>query len=227
MEIRELTLFKGLTEEEIDRSILCSAAKVEEYEKNQYVFQQEDEPKRLYIVLRGSVFLGQVNIMGKQNYIEYVKEGQSFGETDLFLKRDSYEYFAVAKEKSRILSISQHFFYSTCSKNCAHHSKIIFNMMGIFAHEADKMSQKIYLLTCGTLRQRVAFYLMQQSKGKDKVELSMKREELAVYLNTTRPSLSRELSYLQNAGIIAITDRSHIRILDFKLLQDEIDKKEE
>lgn len=227
MELKELTIFRGLTEDEINRSFTCSEAKVREYAKNEFIFQQEEKPQRLYMILEGSVLLGQINVMGRQNYVEYLGEGQSFGEVDLFLEHDSYEYFSMAKTKSRVLEISDHFFYSTCAKNCVHHSKIIFNMMRIFADEADKMSQKLYLLTCGTLRQRVASYLMRQSGGKSEVRLPMKREELAAYLNTTRPSLSRELSYLQNEGIITIKDRSHIRIRDFELLQEEIDKKEE
>ena len=34
MEIEKLTLFRGLTEEEIDRSIICSQAKIEHYNNN-------------------------------------------------------------------------------------------------------------------------------------------------------------------------------------------------
>lgn len=223
MEIKDLSLFQELSEDEIERSIHCSDAKVRDYEKNAYVFCQGDRPKRVYFVLQGDVVLGQLSAAGRWNYIEYLKEGQSFGEKDLFLEHESYAYFAVAKTRARVLSISKHFFYSTCAKNCAHHSKIIFNMLRIFANEADKMSQKLYLLTCGSLRQRVAYYLMRQSGGKEWVKLPMKREDLATYLNTTRPSLSRELSYLKDCGVITITDRSHIHILNFKQLQDEVD----
>ena len=41
----------------------------------------------------------------------------------------------------------------------------------------------------------------------------MKREELADYLGTTRPSLSRELMNMQDEGLIEI-DRSKIKILN-------------
>lgn len=227
MEIRDLELFRELTDEEIRRSVVCSEAKVQEYEKNEYIFRQEDVPRKLYFILDGSVLLGQINVMGRQNYAEYLGEGQSFGEADLFLERASYEYFAQARMKTKVLSVSRHFFYSTCTKNCMHHSKIIYNMMKIFAEESDARAKKIYLLTCGTLRQRVTSYLMQLSGGNAEIELTMKREELAAYLNTTRPSLSRELSYLKDCKVIDIIDRSHIKILDFELLQYEIDKKEE
>lgn len=227
MKMKELSLFRDLSEEEITRSMGCSRSVVQEYKKNEYIFCQEDVPRKLYFILKGNVLLGQVNAMGRQNYAEYLKEGQSFGEKDLFLEHPAYEYYALARTKTTILSVSSHFFYSTCAKNCSYHKKIIYNMMRIFANEADQMSKKLYLLTCGTLRQRVSYYLMQQSGGNPQVELTMKREELAAHLNTTRPSLSRELSYLQECGVLKIQGRGRIAILDFGRLQDEIDKVEE
>lgn len=226
MKMKELSLFRDLSEEEIGRSMKCSGATVQEYKKNEYIFCQEDVPKKLYFILKGNVLLGQVNAMGRQNYAEYLKEGQSFGEKDLFLEHPAYEYYALARSDATVLSVSSHFFYSTCAKNCGYHKKIIYNMMRIFAHEADRMAKKLYLLTCGTLRQRVAYYLMQQSGGNPQVELAMKREELAAHLNTTRPSLSRELSHLKDGGVVDIQGRGRIRILDFRRLQDEIDKVE-
>ena len=54
----------------------------------------------------------------------------------------------------------------------------------------------------------------------------MKREELAVYLNTTRPSLSRELSWMQENGIIERNGRQSIRILSFEMLQNILEGEE-
>lgn len=223
MEIEKLSLFKELTQEEIDRSLVCSGSSVKTYKKEEYIFRQGDAPEKLYFILSGEVELGQVNPLGRQNYVEFVKEGQSFGEVDLFLEHDKYEYSAVARKETKVLAVSRHFFYRTCEKNCIHHSKIIFNMMRIFAKEAEKNTKKINLLTCGTLRQRTACYLMEQSGGREEVKLPMNRENLAAYLNTARPSLSRELSLMQEKGIISIAGRNCIRILDFELLLNEME----
>lgn len=223
MKIEEMKLFQDLSREEIERSLICSASGIKQFRKNEYIFRQEEKPDRLYFILSGEVILGQINVLGRQTYIEYLKEGQCFGETDLFLERKAYSYFAFVRENTEVLSVSSHFFYYTCEKNCSHHSRIIFNMMRIFADETDKAAQKIKLLTCGTIAQRVACYLMQESGGRREVRVPMNREDLAVYLNTTRPSLSRELSRMQKCGIFKIKDRKSVQILDFNLLQDEID----
>lgn len=96
-------------------------------------------------------------------------------------------------------------------------------MMRLFAEEAEKKTKKIHLLTCGTLRQRIAYYLSELSAGNADIRLPMNREDLAAYLNTARPSLSRELSWMQDKGILSISGRNHIHILDFRRLQDEIE----
>lgn len=223
MKISELSLFDKLSEEEIRRSMLCAQAKIETYPKNSYVFQQDDRPERLYFILSGTVLLGQIGALGRQNYVEYLEEGQGFGEVDLFLEHKEYNYFAAARTDVEVLSVSRHFFYSTCVKNCAHHSRIIFNMLCIFAREADKKTKKLYLLTCGTLKQRIAAYLLELADGRKEVEIPMKREDLAAYLNTARPSLSRELSSMHDQGILELNGRTGIRILSFESLQNIMD----
>lgn len=226
MQLENLALFEKLNSDEISRSMVCAQAKIEHYQKNTYIFCQEDKPTRLYFVLSGTVLLGQVNASGKQNCLEYIGEGQGFGEVDLFLGNESYRYFAAAKSEVAVLAVSRHFFYGTCAKNCEHHHKIIFNLLRIFAKEADRNTRKLHLLTSGSLRQRIAGYLLEQSGGRMEVELKMKREELAAYLNTARPSLSRELSWMQDMGVIRLVSRSRIRIQSFQDLQKIVDGKE-
>lgn len=94
-------------------------------------------------------------------------------------------------------------------------------MLQLFAEKADKHNHQIEVLTSGNLRQRVAAYLLENSNSDYRVKLQMNREDLAAYLNTTRPSLSRMLLNLQEEGIIQIVNRKVIEILDYDRLQEE------
>lgn len=96
-------------------------------------------------------------------------------------------------------------------------------MLEVFAQKADKNNRQIELLTIGNLRQRVASYLLEarhENGGNAEIKLDMNREELAAYLNTTRPSLSRMLLQMQEEGILELPSRNRIRILDEKKLQE-------
>jgi len=221
MQLQQLQIFHNLTEEELKKSLVCSQAIVRKYKKNEYIFQQGDAPKKLYFVLEGEIELGSINLNGKVTRISRVTVGEEFGEVEMFLRQSAYSGYARAKKEVSVLEVSQSFFGGRCERNCVHHSKVVFNMLQLFAEKADKHNHQIEVLTSGNLRQRVAAYLLENSNPDYRVKLQMNREDLAAYLNTTRPSLSRMLLNLQEGGIIRIVNRKVIEILDYDRLQEE------
>ena len=221
MQLQQLQIFHNLTEEELKKSLVCSQATVRKYKKNEYIFQQGDAPKKLYFVLEGEIELGSINLNGKVTRISRVTVGEEFGEVEMFLRQSAYSGYASAKKEVSVLEVSQSFFGGRCERNCVHHSKVVFNMLQLFAEKADKHNHQIEVLTSGNLRQRVAAYLLENSNPDYRVKLQMNREDLAAYLNTTRPSLSRMLLNLQEEGIIQIVNRKVIEILDYDRLQEE------
>ena len=102
-----------------------------------------------------------------------------------------------------------------------HHSKVIFNMLQLFAEKVDKNNHQIEVLTSGNLRQRICAFLLENCNSDYNVMLHMNREELASYLNATRPSLSRMLVALQDEGLIRLSSRNKIQILDYNKVSGE------
>ena len=117
------------------------------------------------------------------------------------------------------MEIPRRFFYGFCTNACKKHQDIVKNMLEIQSDKNFIMVKKLYLLSGKTLRERIAMWVLDNAGGRDRFSSSMKREELADYLGTTRPSLSRELMNMQDEGIILV-DRSDIRILDREALED-------
>ena len=196
-------------------------AVVKKYPKGTYIFRQGDAPLKLYFILEGMVELGSINLNGKITRSSYVTVGEEFGEVELFLRQSAYSGYAKAKSEVSVLEVSQNFFGGRCERNCVHHSKVVFNMLQLFAEKAEKHNRQIEVLTSGNLRQRVAAYLLENCDPDYRVRLHMNREDLAVYLNTTRPSLSRMLLTLQDKGIIRLVGRKVIEITDYERLQEE------
>lgn len=223
MDVKNLKVFNNLSQEEIQKSLHCSKSEIVSYKKGSYIFQQDDEPQRMYIILSGQVMMIQVNASGKQTYAEYLGENDCFGEVDLFLEKKGYPYSVLAKTDVELLAIPEYFFTDVCSNQCIHHSQVTFNMLYVFAQAAERNAVRIHLLTYGSLRQRLAYYINQESQGTDFVKLTLKREELAIHLNAARPALSREFSFFQQQGIIRLDGRRDIYILDQEALEAEID----
>ncbi len=218
MEIKDTLLFQNLNESEIQRILYCSNADMMTCKKGQIIIFSDDKPSVLYLILEGTVILEQYNYMGKPMNIEYRSAGDLFGETDVFLDKQSFGYTVRAASSCKILTADRSFFFRTCEKNCEHHSQAIFNMLHIFALDNYQKQERLDILTCGGLEQRIARYLLENHEN-NSCTLSMNRNELAAYLNTTRPSLSRTLSTLQNQGVLKIHNRMQIRILDLETLQ--------
>lgn len=219
--IRNNILFKGISDDEIKNCLSCSNAKIKEYDKNQVIFSQMDPPKSLYVLLSGSVSVCKDSPDGKRYIVTNIEEKDIFGEVYLFLENVEYTYYVTVNTSSKVLEIPKEFFFHTCNKNCNAHSLLIKNMLGILAQKAFFLNNKVQLLTSGSLRQKIAKYIIENSKDKKYLKLGMNREQFAAYLNVTRPSLSRELINMQEDGLIEV-DRDMVKIIDFEMLSDEL-----
>lgn len=219
--IKDNVLFKGLTEEEIQICLNCSNAKIKEYDKNQIIFSQIDPPKALYVLIKGSVVVCKDTPDGRRYIVTNIEEKDIFGEVYVFLEQADYSYYVISNTDSSVLEIPKQYFYSTCDKSCNAHSVIIQNMLGILAAKAYFLNNKVQLLTSGSLRQKIAKYLLENCNNSKYVQLTMNREHFSAYLNVTRPSLSRELIRMQEDGLIEV-DRDMVKIVDYAALSGEV-----
>jgi len=90
--------------------------------------------------------------------------------------------------------------------------------LSIIFVELKGRHQKVQILSCTSLRQKIAKVLLKNCAPNGKVMLSINSEELADFLNTALPSLSRELMNMQEDGLIRIQKRD-IYIADFDEMQ--------
>jgi len=213
-------LFEHLSQEEVNKCILCSGGSIKSYKKESMVFTQFDEPKNLYVLLEGRVAICKDTVSGNRVVVnEFSSPGDVFAEVYLFLDKETYDYYAVTMEESVVLTLPKSFFFHTCKNCCNHHEKLIYNMLHILAAKAYFLNGKVALLSSGTLRQKIAAYLLSLPMKDNVVTLPMKREQMASYLNVARPSLSRELLKMQEEGLIIVAN-SKITIPDPELLEE-------
>lgn len=212
-------LFQDIDREEIEKMLICAKAKEREYEPEEYIFRQEQKPSKLFLLLEGSVMIAKDFASGKRDVLFMVEEGEVFGEMFLFSDTESYWYDAIAQGKVKLLELPWEFFYHFCKNACKHHQLITRNMLEIQSEKNFFMTRKLHLLSGTTLRERIAIWLLEQEAEKDTIILRMKREALADFLGTTRPSLSRELMKLQQEKLIEV-GKKHIKIRDRSKLED-------
>ena len=218
--LHDTALFKNLSEEEIQSCLACSKAESIYYEKGEMVFSEEDHPACQPMLISGSVTLGMDYSDGKRNIIAmFENKGDIFGQELILIGESKYGMYAQAQTKSLILMIPKDFLVGTCERNCGFHSTLISNMLLMMAQKSLNLNERLEVMSCGTLRQKIAKMILFSIGDKSSMSVSMSRQEIADFLNAARPSLSRELMRMQNDGLITVEGRK-ITIKDRNALEE-------
>ncbi|MGL6201172.1 MAG: Crp/Fnr family transcriptional regulator [Lachnospiraceae bacterium] len=218
--LKNSPLFTSMSEEDIENCLTYSGGNVVAYKQGEIVFHQADTPDKLMVLVAGSVVICSDSIEGKRSITaRFDQAGELFGEVFVFLNKDHYDYYAQAASDALVLQIPKAFFYQLGGEDRVRQNRLISNMLSILAQKAYFLNRKVQILSCATLRQKIAKVLLQNAGEDGKVELTLNREELADFLNTARPSLSRELMNMQEDGLIMIKKRE-IYITNFAALEE-------
>ncbi len=215
-EMIESRLFKNFTEDDYEKFIDESNSTVKFYSKGSAVFYPGDICDKIYVLKKGKLSLEKTDINGKNTVVNIFKnKGEVMAEVYSYLNKIS-DFILVCDSDCEILEISVEYFseekYSSPIKN-----KIMANMITILAKKAFFLNSKVRLLSSFSLRQKIATFLIQTQKDGIS-DTGMTRQEMADFIATTRPSLSRELLNMQNTGLIEL-DGSKILIKDIEELR--------
>lgn len=212
MNLRQIPIFKNLTEK--DLKILEENIKIEEktYEKGSYIFNQGDIKGDLYFLIEGSILVAKFDSNGKRSIIQTFNNKGIFGEVYAYLN-EPFDFSALVQKKSKILVIKE--FRNLINEFMP--KSFLINYINLISKKCLVLSQKNQITNQFTLRQKIANFLLIEEEN-NKIKLKQTREELADFLSTTRPSLSRELSNMADENIIKISGKD-IYILDINLLK--------
>lgn len=205
----ECPLFKGLKEEDLFHYLKKAKAYKRKISKGDIIFQAGDRPENLYVLLSGAVQIEKLDFNGRKHIINRFKEpGTVFGEIYLFMEGKDYDYDCGAYDDGELLVLPKKACLILGARNEDGEDSVrhilVDNMLNILASKAFYLNQKLLIHSSFSLRQKIATYLLQQAKGQEYFSLRLNREELADYLATSRPSLSRELMKMQKEGLLEI-----------------------
>ncbi len=219
--IKDNQLFDNMGIDEIKKVLKCGNAVVAEYKDNQMVFQKDDTIKKLGIVIEGQLNLVSQKYNGARVIVTTLEQDDLFGEALVFSSAKEAPYDLVSAGNSRALILPYEIFFTMCTETCEFHKTLINNMLAILSDKIVMLNKKMQILNAETLKGRIAVYLLTLHKKTNSVifDMPMKRQELADFLNVKRPSLSRELSNMQQDNIIEIY-RSTVKIIDLDKLKE-------
>ena len=229
--IRQSPLFRSLDEEQVRNVLQEGFSTVRAFGRGERVFSESDRPDKIRILLSGEVTVAKDTPGGKRSVLAVIdRPGDMCGEIYAFRNLDSYGMYAECTESSRILSLDICVLQIPVREEVGRKQefrdmrdmetalKISSSLLQIFAEKAFQMNRRLRILGGTSIREKVARYLLDRQKSGNRVAV-MSREDLADYLNVTRPSLSREISAMIHDGILAACGHDLV-ILDQKALEE-------
>ena len=217
--LKDTKLFIGLNEEEILTCLKSGDFNIEEFEKDETVFHVGDKASHINVLIDGAVSICRDSMDGKRSIVAIFNTvGAIFGEVFLFLDNKGYEHYARAASKVKLLKISKDYLFEGSKEGKDYHKVFLGNMLSDLAFKNYYLNRKVQILSCSSLRQKIAMFLIQNMDSDKRCISVLGREEMADLLNTARPSLSRELMKMQEEGIIEI-DKKHIIIKNIEALE--------
>lgn len=213
-------LFQGINSDELTVVLNCLKPKISEYTKNEYITVAGDEFTGVGIVLAGEVAVTKENVVGNRIIMALAGPGEIFGEMAAFEGSRVWPATVVALEPSVVMFLPPEKITGECEHLCPSHRQMIMNILKIISRKALTLNKKLEYLAIKSMRGRISTYLLEQYKHSEKTTfmLPLNRNDLADFLNVTRPSLSRELCRLRDEGVIDF-HRESIKIKDMDALR--------
>ncbi|MBT9450773.1 Crp/Fnr family transcriptional regulator [Akkermansia glycaniphila] len=201
----QFPLFAGLSRQDLAEFLEDGVVQVVKYGRGDVLFHAGDEPRFLFVLLSGAVHICRDSKDGRRMIAATVdRPGESLGGVYLFLKKRSYDRYAVADGQAALIRISRDFFEDPLSAVRPYYSRLMMNLLRIVSEKAFLLNRKLQLLSSGGLRRKIAGFLLEREAACGGRPVRMKREEMADFLGVARPSLSRELMQMQREGLLLV-----------------------
>ncbi|MEN6348637.1 MAG: Crp/Fnr family transcriptional regulator [Syntrophomonas sp.] len=218
--LTKTSLFQDIASDDLNTMFNCLQPKLGKFKKNSYIAVTGDHFESLGILLSGQAALIKENAAGDRLMMAILKPGDIFGESAVFSGKSVWPATVVAQEPCQVMFLPKQKILGECANLCSWHHTIIENMLKDISDKVIRLNEKIDYLSMKSMRGKLSSFLLEQYKmnGQPEFLLPMKRNELADFLNVSRPSMSRELCRMRDEGVIDF-NRSSIQIKDMEALK--------
>ena len=208
--IRGVRLFSGIEEVEAREMMRCIEAKKRTFQKGDFVFRAGDATEALGLLVSGKLFVLQEDFWGNRNILATVTPGQTFAETFACAPGAVMTVSVTAEEDCTVLFLNIQRILTTCPAACAHHSRMIRNLLSDLAEKNLAFNEKLAHITQRTTRAKLLSYFSAaaQKCGSFTFDIPFSRQQLAYYLSVERSGLSQELSRMKKEGLLDY-DKNH------------------
>lgn len=200
----KISLFSGLTDEELTRLPDCLPCAVRQYKKGATILAEGDRTQEAGVVLSGRVLIGQNDAWGNHTVIGTAGVGDIFAEAYACLPQERLTVCVTAAEDSRVLFLRLSALLTPEAAACPLRGRLLVNLLTLCAGKNLRLTRRIQHTSPKTIRGRLLSYLSEcrTRAGADSFSLPFDRQQLADHLGVDRSALSKELSKMPREGLL-------------------------
>ncbi|EFR97755.1 transcriptional regulator FixK [Listeria ivanovii subsp. londoniensis] len=212
-ELQKSQLCEDLTDNQLTELMTQITVREKHYKNNEILFYTKEATK-IFILVNGNVAIAKNTISGKRILGKSVSErGEITGEIYYFSHRNPFWDYAIALEPTTVLEISGIEKENLQQLDLTLQNRLLVNLLKSVTRKFEYIGEKVRITSEDSVRAKISNYLLGLQQEDGSIELTETREEIADYLDITRPSLSRELGRMQKENIIQI-EGNKVIILD-------------
>jgi CRP-like cAMP-binding protein len=199
-ELDQCVLFKGLRGKELDYALHFFHAQERTCRRGEQLHRAGDPLPQFGLVLEGIIHVSMDDFDGNQLLMATVTPGITFGEALCWLGTDTQVSMESVTD-ARVLMMDTDSMRTPPEQPLD--TELTRRFMSMLAGRLLRLNDRIQVLSKLTIREKVITLLSQYAaKDGTTIVLPFSREAMAVYLGTNQSALSRELSRMQEEGII-------------------------
>jgi len=208
-------LFKGLTSGELDALMQNIHHQIRQFRSGELLAQAGEDVDKAILLLQGRLQGEMVDFAGNSLKIEELDPPQMVAAAFLFGPQNKFPVFLSAKTDGRIMVILKKDFTRMLSLE----PRVMVNYLNIVSAKAQFLSGKITFLSLKTIREKIAFYLLQRAKQTPNMQVNIDQTQtaLADLFGVTRPSLTRSVLEMEKQGILEWS-KEKVFIKDLRML---------
>ncbi|MGL4343606.1 MAG: Crp/Fnr family transcriptional regulator [Cellulosilyticaceae bacterium] len=218
-------LFKNISPTDLLPLLSCLKTHTKTYDAGQYIFSLGEEVNYIGVILSGQLELVKENMAGNRTIVAFLGPSHIFGEGIVCTSRRISPISVHARTSSTILLIPYHQIVHSCAHACSFHQQLIANMLRILGDKNYLLNTKMDLLILKGIQEKLITYLLGEALKHNSLyfEIIPNRNELAEFLNVSRPSMCRELAKLKEENLIDY-HKNNFRLKDAQRLKDKLRK---
>jgi CRP-like cAMP-binding protein len=208
-------LFSGLEIQEINSLINNCSHQIKQFSDKEVLAYSGEKVEKAMIMLEGKLQGEMVDFAGNSLKIEEIEPPQMVAAAFLFGSQSEFPVNLSALSDGKMLIIFKNDFIQLLSAD----QRVLKNYLNIIYGKAQFLSQKITFLSFKTIKEKIAYYLLQNYKSDNQIVIINQRQTgLAEMFGVARPSLARSIGEMESDQLIK-WERNQVEIINLKSLQ--------